>query len=241
SKHKFHPRSDSLLHLPNEEPVHGYLKFNAKGTKQEVFGMPIPGKLITANIQSEPYYKEYLKKVAKHPRYLVGEKGSDPDSSTPKAAKSTKKSKPSAPKVDLRPPVTKPASSQQPEPKPAMAKSQGKKYSSQDESVDEGIPDKEPRFDDEEANVQRALEESLKSVYNAPWGPLPPVVIREPDSGKYQPLLEVQGKGKEKVTDEQVSLDLLTLQTLKKKSPTDNEVESDEDVPGIDAGVQDEG
>ncbi|GJZ48577.1 putative ribonuclease H-like domain-containing protein [Tanacetum coccineum] len=32
---------------------------------------------------------------------------------------------------------------------------------------------------------------------------------------------EVQGKGKEKVSDEQVALDLLNLQTLKKKSPAD--------------------
>nr|GEY28363.1 hypothetical protein [Tanacetum cinerariifolium] len=39
----------------------------------------------------------------------------------------TKKSKPSAPKADLRQPVSKPASSQQPEPKPVPAKSQGKK------------------------------------------------------------------------------------------------------------------
>nr|GFD13881.1 hypothetical protein [Tanacetum cinerariifolium] len=37
-KHKFHPRPDSPLHLPNEEPVLGYLKFSAKGTKREVFG-----------------------------------------------------------------------------------------------------------------------------------------------------------------------------------------------------------
>nr|GEX77255.1 hypothetical protein [Tanacetum cinerariifolium] len=41
-KHKFHPRPDSPLHLPNEEPVLGYLKFSAKGTKREVFRMPIP-------------------------------------------------------------------------------------------------------------------------------------------------------------------------------------------------------
>nr|GFD07594.1 hypothetical protein [Tanacetum cinerariifolium] len=141
-----------------------------------------------------------------------------------------------------------------------------------DEFVDEGIPEKEPRFDDEEADVQRALEKSLKSVYDAPRGLLPSMVIREPDSGKYQLLLEVQRKGKEKVSDDQVALDLLTLQTPKKKSPTDQyifqrrtstptessghdessslyvelgltdtKVESDEDVPGIDAGVQDEG
>nr|GFC35961.1 E-beta-farnesene synthase [Tanacetum cinerariifolium] len=49
-KHKFHLRPDSLLHLPNEEPVLGYLKFNAKGTKREVFGMPIPSNLITTDI-----------------------------------------------------------------------------------------------------------------------------------------------------------------------------------------------
>nr|GEX03900.1 monodehydroascorbate reductase [Tanacetum cinerariifolium] len=100
SKHKFNPRPYSPLHFPNEEPVLGYLKFIAKGTKREVFGMPIPNELITADIQEEQY---------------------DPDSLTPKPAKATKNSKPSAPKADLRPPVTKPASSQQPKPKPAPA------------------------------------------------------------------------------------------------------------------------
>nr|GEZ38665.1 hypothetical protein [Tanacetum cinerariifolium] len=219
---------------------------------------------------------EHLEKVAKHQRYLAGETGSDPDSLALKPAKATKKSKPSVPKADLRPPVTKLASSQQLEPKPAPAKSQGKKRKlvtkisdkpsparksrpgfvtkrrkptsslrSIDEYVAEGIPEKEPRFANEEANVQMALEESLKKV---------------------------QGKGKEKVTDEQVALDLLTLQVPKKKSPTDqfifqrhtsiptgssghdessslyaklgltdSEVESDKDVPGMDAGVEDEG
>nr|GEX41827.1 hypothetical protein [Tanacetum cinerariifolium] len=42
-RHKFYPRPDSPLYLPNEEPVLGYLKFSAKGSKREVFGMPIPG------------------------------------------------------------------------------------------------------------------------------------------------------------------------------------------------------
>nr|GFA85505.1 hypothetical protein [Tanacetum cinerariifolium] len=28
----------------------GYLKFSAKGTKREFFGMPIPGSLITADL-----------------------------------------------------------------------------------------------------------------------------------------------------------------------------------------------
>ncbi|GKC32454.1 hypothetical protein Tco_1039748, partial [Tanacetum coccineum] len=52
-------------------------------------------------------------------------------------------------------------------------------------------------------------------------GPLPPVVIREPESGKFQPLPKVQGKGKEKVGKEQAAQVLLNLQTPKKKSPAD--------------------
>nr|GEU71186.1 retrovirus-related Pol polyprotein from transposon TNT 1-94 [Tanacetum cinerariifolium] len=77
SKHKFHPRLDSPLHLPYEEYILGYLKFSAKGTKREVFGMLIPNELITADIRGEQYYKEYLEKVAKNQRYLAGEEGSD--------------------------------------------------------------------------------------------------------------------------------------------------------------------
>ncbi|GJU69576.1 hypothetical protein Tco_1255835 [Tanacetum coccineum] len=44
--HNFHPRPESPLHLPTEEPVLGNLKFSAKGTKREVFGMTIPNELI---------------------------------------------------------------------------------------------------------------------------------------------------------------------------------------------------
>nr|GEU60167.1 retrotransposon protein, putative, unclassified [Tanacetum cinerariifolium] len=145
-RHKFHPRPDSPLHLPNEEPVLGHLKFSAKGTKREVFGMPILGSLIIADIQEASYYQEYLANVAKHRRYLVGVK---------------------------------------------------------------------------DADLQKALEESMKSMYDVPWGPLPPVVIREPESEKYQPLPEVPGKGKAKVTEEQVAHDLLSLQKPKKKSHAD--------------------
>nr|GEU53575.1 hypothetical protein [Tanacetum cinerariifolium] len=246
------PMPDSPLHLPYEEYILGYLKFSAKGTKREVFRMPIPNELITADIRGKQYYKEYLEKVAKRQRYLAGEEGSDLESPAPKPAKATKKSETSAPKAA---PVTKHAaakasestSSQQP--KPAPVKTQEKKHklvtetfdkpspakSSKpglvtkrckptsslrlvDEFVDEGIPEREPRFDDEEADIQRAVEESLKSVHDAHRGLLPPVVFREPDSKKFQPLTKVQGKGKEKVSDEQVAFDLITLQTPKKVS-----------------------
>ncbi|GJZ79159.1 hypothetical protein Tco_0643996 [Tanacetum coccineum] len=46
----------------------------------------------------------------------------------------------------------------------------------------------------------------------------PHVLIRETDTGKFQPLPEVQGKGKEKVGAEQAAQVLLNLQTPKKKS-----------------------
>ncbi|GJZ70892.1 retrovirus-related pol polyprotein from transposon TNT 1-94 [Tanacetum coccineum] len=225
--------------------------------------MPIPNDLITDDIRGEQYYNKYLEKVSKHQRYLAGEEVNDPDSPAPKPAKATKpKQSSEAPSLAKRPKAGK------------VIKKRKPKSSSQliDEFVDEGVPDKEPVYGDEEADMQRVIEESLKEVHDAHRGPLPPVVIREPDSGKFQQLPDVQGKGKEKVSNEQVALDLLTLQTLKKKSPveqyifqrrssaltepsghdessslyaelglTDSEAESDKEVPGIDAGDQDEG
>ncbi|GJR35047.1 retrovirus-related pol polyprotein from transposon TNT 1-94 [Tanacetum coccineum] len=90
-----------------------------------------------------------------------------------------------------------------------------------DEPNDEGVPVEEPAHTDEEADLQRALELSLKEQAERTQGPARLVVLREPDSGKYQPHPKVQGKGKEKVIDEQAAHDLLTLQTLTKKSPVD--------------------
>nr|GEW86351.1 hypothetical protein [Tanacetum cinerariifolium] len=145
-RHKFHLRPNSPLQLPNEEPVFGYLKFSVKGTKREVYGMPIPSSLITADIQEASYYQEYLAKLAQSA-------------------------------------VTA-----------------------------------------EDTELQKALEESMKTAYALPRGPLPPVVIREPDSGKYQPLLEVPGKGKAKVIKEE----------------SDSEEESEKVVLGPDVGGQDE-
>ncbi|GKA78069.1 hypothetical protein Tco_0784606 [Tanacetum coccineum] len=47
------------------------------------------------------------------------------------------------------------------------------------------------------------------------------MVFRETDTGKFQPLPEVEGKGKEKVGVEQAAQVLLNLQTPKKKSPAE--------------------
>ncbi|GKB27196.1 retrovirus-related pol polyprotein from transposon TNT 1-94 [Tanacetum coccineum] len=194
--HKFYPRPGSPLHLPNENPVLGYLKFSAKGTKQEVFGMPIPNDLITDDIRGEQYYNAYLEKVAKHQRYHAGEEVSDPDFPAPKPAK-----------------ATKPKSSKQSKPLAPKAATKKPKRSKETKA---GVPENEPRIGDEEADLQKAVEESLKEVHSTRQGPLPPVVIREPESGKFQPLPDVQGKGKEKT-------------------------DFDEEVPGIVARVQAEG
>nr|GEV95170.1 reverse transcriptase domain-containing protein [Tanacetum cinerariifolium] len=236
-RHKFHPRPDSPLHLPNEEPVLRYLKFSAKGTKREVFGMPIPG--------------------------------SDSDSPASKPAKLARKPKSTAPKAPPRPSVSTLVTSAQPEPTSAPAEPQGKKRKLTTEtsdkpskakkskygfvskkctlkSVAEDAPAKKPQVDAEDANMQKALEESLKSMYD---------VLR---------------KGKAKVTEEQVAHDLLSLQKPKKKSladqyifqrriftPTgssrhdeslydelgqsDSDEESEKVVTGADAGGQGEG
>nr|GFB45671.1 histone deacetylase 14 [Tanacetum cinerariifolium] len=57
----------------------GYLKFSAKGTKREVFGMPIPGSLITTDLREASYYQEYLKNVVKHRWFLGSEPAKKPN------------------------------------------------------------------------------------------------------------------------------------------------------------------
>ncbi|GJX54462.1 hypothetical protein Tco_0282831 [Tanacetum coccineum] len=69
--------------------------------------------------------------------------------------------------------------------------------------------------------VTKPAELSLKDLEAKNQGPARTMVIREPDSKRFQPLPGVQGKGKEKVIEEQAVRDLLTLQTPKKKSPAD--------------------
>ncbi|GJW86507.1 hypothetical protein Tco_0161847 [Tanacetum coccineum] len=63
SKHNFHKRLGSPLHLPYEESALGYLKFSFKNTKRRRFGMAIPDTLISENIRSATYYPEYVAKI----------------------------------------------------------------------------------------------------------------------------------------------------------------------------------
>ncbi|GKF52505.1 retrovirus-related pol polyprotein from transposon TNT 1-94 [Tanacetum coccineum] len=111
-----------------------------------------------------------------------------------------------------------------------------------DEPSDEGVPIKEPAYNDKDANLQRALELSLKEQVERTQGPACPVVIREPGSGRIQPLLEVQGKGKKKVVEEKVAHDLLTFQTPNQEGQArPNPGIQDEDQAGLNPGEQDEG
>nr|GEY05064.1 hypothetical protein [Tanacetum cinerariifolium] len=171
-RHKFHLRPDSPLHLPNEEPVLGYLKFSPKGSKREVFEMPIPAP---TKLQ-----------VKKHKQ---------------------------ATKTSDKPPTAKKSKHR------CVTKIRSLKSMAALEA--EEVPTVEPQVTDKDADYQKVLEESMKTAYALPRGPLPPVVIREPESRKYQPLPEVPGKGKAKVTKEHVAHDLLSLQKPKKKSPTE--------------------
>nr|GFA06406.1 histone deacetylase 14 [Tanacetum cinerariifolium] len=241
--------------------VLGYLKFSAKGTKSEVFGMPIPGSLITTEIQHATYYREYLEKVTHHRKYLAGETGGVQNPPAPKPTQPARK-----PKAPTRPSISIPVASTQPAPTSSPSKSQENKRKQATETTDkptkakrikhsisrktrqpinspksvgaleaEEVPAEEPQVADEDADYQKALEESMKDAYALPKGPLPPVVIKKPESGKYQPIPEVPGKGKAKVTEEH----LLSLQKHKKTSPADQYIFQRR--TGSDAGAQAEG
>nr|GEW77750.1 E-beta-farnesene synthase [Tanacetum cinerariifolium] len=204
-KHRFHPRPDSSLHLSNEEPVLGYLKFSAKGTKSKVFRMPIPDSLIIAKIQQATYYQEYLGKVTYHRKYLAGEIGGVQNLPAPKPTQPARK-----PKAPTRPSISIPVASTQPAPTSAPAKSQENKRKQATKTTNkpakakrikhsisrktrqprsspksvgaseaEEVTAEEPYVVNEDADYQKAVEESMKDAYALPKGPLPPVVAHD--------------------------------------------------------------
>nr|GEY56375.1 retrovirus-related Pol polyprotein from transposon TNT 1-94 [Tanacetum cinerariifolium] len=90
----------------------------------------------------------------------------------------------------------------------------GKKRTLKNEEASKAVevPIMEPQATAKDAELQNVLEESMNTAFSAaPRGPLPPVVIREPESRKYQLLPEVPGKGKAKVSEEQPYLDFFAL------------------------------
>nr|GEZ70203.1 hypothetical protein [Tanacetum cinerariifolium] len=67
-----------------------------------------------------------------------------------------------------------------------------------EEPIAEDVSVEEPVYNEEEANLQWALELSLKEQAERTQGPARPMVIMKFDSGRIQPLPDVQGKGKNK-------------------------------------------
>ncbi|GJX06961.1 ribonuclease H-like domain-containing protein [Tanacetum coccineum] len=229
TKHNIHPRTGSPLHYSHEESILNTLRFVGKDGR-EIFGMLIPDALLTDEIKGAPYYAEKggATKSSEATKVIK-----------PKAAKATKPAGAKAPKpTATQPPKPKPAPTQPSkavsekkrklvketpnEPSPAKRSKGGlvmKKRKPKsplklvEEPSDEGVLVEEPAYNEEDANLQRALELSLMEQGAQTQGPAHPVVIRELESGRIRPLPKVQGKGKEKVVEEQVAHDLLTLQT----------------------------
>ncbi|GJS00610.1 putative reverse transcriptase domain-containing protein [Tanacetum coccineum] len=154
---------------------------------RETFGMPIHDALLTDEIKRAPYYGEYLEHVPKYQQYLDEEHGKETEQTKPSAPKATKVTKPAgdeAPKhTSSQPPKLTPAPTKSfkkdqgkkrklvkvtsDAPSPAKRLKAGKVTKKRmpksplmlvDEFVDEGVPHKEPAYDDEEANLQRALD-----------------------------------------------------------------------------------
>ncbi|GKC80105.1 retrovirus-related pol polyprotein from transposon TNT 1-94 [Tanacetum coccineum] len=234
TKHNIHPRTGSPLYYSHDENVLNTLRFVGKNGR-EIFGMPIPDTLLIDEIKGAPYYEDYQEHVAKYQRILDAERGKANEGGATESSKTTKVTKPKAAKVtkptgDPTPKKRKMVKETSDDPLPAKRSKAGlvgkrRKAKSPlrliDEPSDESVPVKEPAHDDEEADIQWALELSLKEQGERTQGPARPMVLREPISEKFQPLPEVQGKGKEKVIEEQAAYDLLTLQTPNNKSPTE--------------------
>ncbi|GJX36774.1 retrovirus-related pol polyprotein from transposon TNT 1-94 [Tanacetum coccineum] len=196
---------------------------------KEVFGMPIPDSLLTDAIKKAQYYGGYLAHVAEYQQHLDGEhgmteEGAVPESPAPKATKIKglvgKRRKPKSPLKLV------------------------------DEFADEGVPMSEPRIVDEEADYQRAVELSLKDLEAKTQGPTRTVVIREPDSGRFQPLperrtpttTEPSGNAKSPsldvelaIADSEMEFDEVVTHGNKEKDASNRELTE------INTGVQEEG
>ncbi|GJU64835.1 retrovirus-related pol polyprotein from transposon TNT 1-94 [Tanacetum coccineum] len=173
---------------------------------REIFGMPIRDALLTDEIKRAPYYGEYLEHVTKYQQYL--------DEERDKARKKGNERAPanflSSTHIQHRHPLN------------LKERNQGKCK-------------RKPVLVLRKQTF-RALELSLKDQGERTQGPARPVVFREPDSRRFQPLLE---RRTPMPTEPFGIADSPSLDA--DLAPTDGETESDEEVPGINAGDQDEG
>nr|GEU57709.1 hypothetical protein [Tanacetum cinerariifolium] len=221
---------------------------------REIFVMPIPDALLTDEIKGAPYYGEYQEHVTKYQQHLDSEHGNAAEEGATESFKATKVTKPKAAKA------TKPASDPKPKPVPTQPPKAvpKKKQKLVQETPDEPSPSKrskdvsveEPSYNEEEANLQRALKLHLKEQAEHTHRSARLVVIREPDSGRIQQLSETL---KNKSLVDQFIFHRRTSMPVKASGPvespsldaklalTDSETESDDEVPKINTRDQDEG
>ncbi|GKD66751.1 retrovirus-related pol polyprotein from transposon TNT 1-94 [Tanacetum coccineum] len=102
-----------------------------------------------------------------------------------------------------------------------------------DEPSDEGVPVEEPAYNEEDENLQRALELSLMEQGAQTQGPAHPMVIREHESGRIQPLPE---KRPPMPTESSAHAESPSIDA--ELNLTDSETESDEEASKINAGNQ---
>ncbi|GKA70942.1 hypothetical protein Tco_0777081, partial [Tanacetum coccineum] len=235
-KHNINQRSGSPFNLAEDDHKHGNLKFVPKGEEDEVFGMQIPKELITDNIRNAPYYNAYLEMVAKHDHKIAAEEGGKKKSASKadqsKKPATAKQSKPMSSMQSKPVPAKKPKVAQEKPSEPSLAKhpKRGKvrkvrkgksplKLINKEEEVHH-----EPEHQDEgeEYDIERAIQMSLESFQVHGQAFIGYVAFCEPTaSGVTQNLPVVEGKWKRIATDEEAAQSLLELQTLKKKSTTD--------------------
>ncbi|GJU26339.1 hypothetical protein Tco_1164960 [Tanacetum coccineum] len=183
---------------------------------REIFAMAIPYAFLTDEIKRAPFYSEYLEHVAKYQQYLDEDHGKAKEGGVPKNPKATKVTKPKIAKQ------TKPST-------PKAAK------------VIKPASDTAPKHTSSQPpkSTPAPTEPSKKDQ-----GPARPVVIRELDSGRIQPLPDVQDQF---IFQRRTPMPIEPFRHAESPSLdaeqalTDSEMESDEEVPGIYAGVQDEG
>nr|GEV83748.1 hypothetical protein [Tanacetum cinerariifolium] len=193
SLHPFHLRTGSALYIPDEAvnlnaPYYSdYLELVAKHDRRVAAEVAEPStpKAKAAKVTKPKVTKQHAPKALK-PKTI---------SSLPHKPKPAP-TKPSKVVQDKKRKLVKETPD---EPSPAKRSKVGsvtkrRKTSSPprlaDEFADEGVPVNEPWVVDEEADFQRAVEESLKEQKARNQGPARTVVIREPDSRRIQPLQE---------------------------------------------------
>ncbi|GJS71094.1 retrovirus-related pol polyprotein from transposon TNT 1-94 [Tanacetum coccineum] len=267
TKNNIHPRTGSPLHYSHDENVLNTLRFVGKDDR-EIFEMPIPDALLTDEIKGAPYntiIKSMLPSINKFWMQNVARQRKEEQQSLLKLLRSLN------PKQQLQ--VTKLFGGHVQErklvketlddPLPAKRSNVGLVGKSRkaksplrliDEPSDEGVPVEEPAHDDEEADLQQALELSLKEQGERTQGPARPVVLREPNLRKFPRLnglcpsrrrclpmpIESFAHAESPSIDARINLTDSETESDKEASKT-NARNQEEGQAGPNPGVQDEG